>query len=586
MACKHCVPDINKFDIKDLSEDHVCNCSICGKIIEFSKYKDILALPYYKGNIFNLFYKSDYLNYRKIIKKYASYLGFQNMKFKGEEISSCMWKILGLMLDDLNKIIDKNTQELMIVIYSWLEYSTFLTQDTVVYLDQLYQDNLKPLASQDEIANRILQILYTIRNTDVELFSQMYKTWEEFLTLEKLAFQRVLQMCTRKIIKSKLQLEQTDRFIININKVEEILDLCRFTNELLLTCEQIKENLIRFNEIKFDGSGSIEFIEDDSNVLSYKDIADQYIKTMSNVTPTECTGEDHMIIDKIDEISKKYIGIEATKLPDLSEKITDVFYLNDKFLIGNKECFIRLIEKIVNIGTEKATTLFDLLSPAESISCGSMFEFIHSERAMRKCLLPITDDVFICPVSMLKTAFGTIYLDILNNIVDNDDFKNELKKPTKDMDLAFEVQIMNKLIEQIPDIIIKHNVEQNSIKDIYKKSKSVSLPGQIDLLIIYKDILIVVDCKNLDLKLTTKEMKSELLHFYGHVKKLENKINTIQNNWESTAMFMNIEGNKISKEKVRGLFVTRTVSIGSTRLNYKYPIVSAGNLVDYIKQLV
>lgn len=157
----------------------------------------------------------------------------------------------------------------------------------------------------------------------------------------------------------------------------------------------------------------------------------------------------------------------------------------------------------------------------------------------------------------------------------------------------FESDVILHLKNNFIDAFIKGDIEKdNMVPDIEAGRGFLQLPGQIDIIMLYRNKMFVIECKDIGLKYTPKSILNEVYRFRkignkSFQNKLSNKVESVYNNWDSIVAFLGVSSeNKIQKHMPISLFVTDTFSVAAIEKDLPSPVVPFQKLIEWINQQV
>lgn len=507
----------------------------------------------------------------EILREKTNYIGINGEVYHDKkEIANKCNLIMGLILDDVKNLIEDNPKQYIIALLSMLEYCNHLVSSLVIWLNSNMDEIENP---NDDVAFMIKQ-LNNIKKYSKEQFPYIYKTWEGELSSEKYGIQNMIEILNYFSSDKELIIEK-----INSLKLQKLLQYTRALQQLLY----IKDEAINGGELEINGLGDLLA----SNKYDYDEFTKYYVDSMAKQNRDNLNDEAKKRFNKI---CKRYIGLQLEEIFCILKKFSEYYYNNDEFIICDVQNFSRIIEDILpEVPKENITKFINYL-----VYDVNTFKFpqdanLNDNRVLRKCLMPILNNVFASPAGIIKHSLLGLYMDIINANIPKGDFQKELFKVKSDyIDKKFEVQVGQFLKENLNGVYVKWGIEKDEVPDINNKGKFIDLYGEIDVILIIKGKMIVIECKNPILKLTPKEINNETNRFEKESPKffqtkLQKKINKIYLNWDSVIEYLNVPNTiKIEKDLPMGVIVTSTFNLSLMNENLKFPVLLLNDLIEWL----
>ncbi|ELC8424653.1 NERD domain-containing protein [Clostridium perfringens] len=284
--------------------------------------------------------------------------------------------------------------------------------------------------------------------------------------------------------------------------------------------------------------------------------------------------EINLIIEKLisDEISIKnneesffkynFIGLSSITF----EK--ELFYENyiEELSIG-KECFFKFFDfMIYNINYSKIR-LNDWGLRKNHIVRQPVIKFNVVEQPNNQ-----SKELYYSTPGLIFMFLQTFKLDILDRQAKDININGKIHHIIQCYDIKFEEIIFN---------------------EINKKTNFKSIHGikfkwltEVDILIIAKKNIYIIECKNSSLYLYPKELNNATKRISDINKKMEKKIKGVNNNKEKIAKILNVDLNFIKDMKVKGIIVTSEIPIQFLNNYIKYDVYSASEFTVKINELL
>lgn len=481
---------------------------------------------------------------------------------------------MGLIIDKISDLIWSNPKGYLLALLNALEYTVHLTFITVGWLNDK-TNNIEVEEITDNFGRVVIRSLKFQRDFNLSgEFEQMYKEWEGVLSFDKYALEYGIEVVTNLAGEKELNEEK-----VNVNNFEKLLVMIRAMYTLLY----ISDNACKNNELIIDEKGNIITNEKDN----YKEISKLYVECMIDKKSSEI---DIATKNKFNRICNKYIGIS---LDDIFQIINDLkkYYINsDEFLIGTIDYFQKLVEHLLACSAESAEKfLLNLMVTKNDDFIYATDTSLRKNRPLRKCLILIENNKAICPIGILEFALIGLYTDIIHATLPESDFQKELYTiVSKNIHEKFEMDVMLHLQENFSGAMIKRDIKENVIQNIKTGKGFVEFSGQIDIIMLYKDKLFIIECKDIGLKFTEKSSLSELERFSKiKSKSFQEKLNTksveVYQNWDSVIHFLTGSSiKKVERHMPVSLFVIDTFSIAIAEKNLPNSVVPLVKLIEWI----
>lgn len=497
-----------------------------------------------------------------------------------EEKYSAVNKILGLLYDDFFDKIRSNTIQCLIDFLSCLEYSRFMANTIVLWLKDNAQER-EP--TQDKLVNIVIDTFnliktfetfnqYMINNLDI---NKLYLSFENLLALDRLSLEHGIELAVSKIQKEKVFFSE------EINNRPTVFGETLRSLRAISTIKSIKteftEGINKDIPLIFNSVGEV------TNEKIYNNLAQTYINDM---THQKSIYDFNNYNETIDNIVKDNLGFSLNTIQTILKKSQPIFTVGDDFLAGDTLSWCKALEELGDCNSEEAASIFKYFT--YSILNMDIYgnQSRKNNRIMRKPIVVI-DDVAICVVNTFSFALMGFYYDVFDGELQDENLIQALSVVHNKIDLDFEDAVFNEIRSAFINSdysIVKKNIKELDIQT--KKDEIIRFPGQIDILLLYKNKIIVIECKNFNLRIDPKSVSNE----FGKLTKnnpksiqakLDKKVNWIKENIVPVAKFM---GGDCSVEySIVGVITTSHFSLLSVEQNLKYPIVTWTNLCDWIQ---
>jgi len=507
--------------------------------------------------------------HKKYIADAANWLGVSGEIYRSKnDITKVLNQMTGHLFDQLNNILKNYPSNWIVSLFSMLEYNSHLTNVTILWFHETYK-NSKPIEEvSGQFAKFITQYFYFLMTTNNELCQKVFMEWQNSLALDKRAIQRTLKMVSAQVQDSEKSFHEgsiEQRF-------KDVIHYSRAIEELITDVGYIEDEIINIERLHFDHSGKLTIHLNKNSDLEQNEYYDRFMDDMGEEIPSEIPIKVYQHINKT---TRKFVGINADGLNELNQRLLELYPNGDEFLVGTMDCFEQLIEHALGISKMQAIKLLSHLMPFNERTNYSWM----TQRPLRKCLIPLFDDIFACPTNVFQLAIHGLYTDIFNNEIEHTEFYQALQKYKNQLDIQFEKDVAEHIRREIQNVFVTNDVKSGDIP-LINSSQTMALPGQIDILLIYNNHLLVLECKNFQFRYTSAQTLSELRKFRQEGKQLELKIKAIQDNLSSVIAYMGKPDAKI--KSVRGVFITKGFTFSIVKKDLKFTVVTSGRLIEWM----
>lgn len=178
---------------------------------------------------------------------------------------------------------------------------------------------------------------------------------------------------------------------------------------------------------------------------------------------------------------------------------------------------------------------------------------------------------------MISVGISMLIEDIKVGATSNEYFNKKIQKNVDKNRRLFESKVAKQIEKNYPESKVLQSV---------KTIGGITLPGEIDVICLYKDIVYVIECKAMNLKYTFKEEQNLLKKFAkesenSFVSVLRNKIDFLYDNLNALEVELGIRNIK----KIEGIFVVRYPSLALNIEKTQFPILHISQLNDGIGKI-
>lgn len=518
-----------------------------------------------------------------IICELTQRLGIIDKEYIGKKsINDICNQIMGFLLDDLYSYIQSNPIGYLMALLTVLEYNTSLSEVTVSWLNNVDKNKISPDDIKDNFGRLIVESFKFLKDSQLNCFPIVYKDWEGILAFDKLAFQYGIELIVNYLTRGgKFNEPFRER------KFGKIIQLIRAIYFVLETRDRATEKIFCIDSIRIDSQGSIRIVETKDSYLYYSELAIEYIDAM---TSREAEDLDQNYKNQLNIVCKKYLGIKMGDMMELCSQLKNNYKL-DEYLMGDMEYYAHIVHSLLRCTYDEALAFINILTH----DLGMAFQYAtttseRKNRPLRKCLIPVYNDIMVCPVGLIIFSILGLYVDIVEGRVMEERIQKRIEEVREKINLEFESLVACLLKKSFDSSIVKQDIRMRDIRKLNSKG-FVLLPGQVDILFLHRGRLYVVECKDFSLRTTTKSLGNELnsLRKTKHKSdqmKLKEKIEVIYNEWESVMHHLGVDDiASIPRCRPIGLFVTNSFSIAALEKEMMYPVIPYNRLVDWFNNL-
>lgn len=198
-------------------------------------------------------------------------------------------------------------------------------------------------------------------------------------------------------------------------------------------------------------------------------------------------------------IVKRHLGLDKAQIISVANYIESI--AETPHLVFEVESLCEhLLQVIPNTATDDLRKFLGyFLFKEEKYKRNSSFGL---RKISKNPAIKYTGDLYYTTASLFAVAIIALLSDIANANTSLKDLNEELEKFThKYKRIEFESQVTCRIKNKYPNARIKNNVT---------RTKNVQLPREIDVLCVYKNTLVVIECKAFPLKVTRKEVENNI----------------------------------------------------------------------------
>lgn len=487
-------------------------------------------------------------------------LCYNGSEYSNSDSGKIFNSILGSLYYKLDEIIQNKPLECSISILSILEINRYFAQAVTVWSRQYHIEK-----TENNTLNAILTILNSREYKDN---SEVYLFFDKYFARDKNALEIIFPYIYQKIA---LQVPSVTTLDICSIKIDLLLKLANAILQVTNLIDEYRRGDYKNCILQIDENGYIKYIDTNKNQEKYFNHilqkGDFYFSKHGN---------------QFDKILESLIGLSQDNVNKIFSLGNTEGLCNDEFLIGNVTDLtkrISLVSGINEYSVEKLLAYMTYYLPEQHFDGKTHFE----QKITRKCFVSI-NNILITPLGLFKTSVVNNYLDAIHRQIEDEKIKKHFYKIWSLMDKEFEDFIFQKCRDNLHCTFIDHSIQQ---KDIRIDSKCVELSGEVDVMLLYKSTVFIIECKNTGLRTTFDKINSIKQDFeFGNKKssfqaKLAKKIDIIQSNIETVKKFMHTD---IDVKRVTGCIVTSDYYLGSNECNgNSYNVLVWSELISWIE---
>lgn len=479
-------------------------------------------------------------------------------------------KVKSSLYSQMELLMDGNTFEALIMYLTCLEYNLSVTSA----LQGWFHDRAKEEEVVDDYSRNLFRILNHSKMNPLIDSTKLYLRIEHRFAIDKQALQKNIQfllsdgpLISAKNRKSADTLQHMYRESMRIARAISILENIHTDSW---------EGLGKKHELVVTNEGSIEY--DGDSAIWHN--SDKFVSAMKF--------EDSRFSNKYDDemfnnVCEEFFGVNIDKLGQLySEDLFKTIITGDSYLIGSREMWVRVLSDSIGIDEENACKFLNRLVHRNGIDVRKSFFVNKESRALRTPLIEV-DDILLTPLTLLQFSLCGNHIDILSGESNVEELNKKIDETVTGINKKFENQIYEYLQEEHGIVNINASIDEKIL--IQTCGSSLDLPGEIDILFLYDEVMYIIEAKNLSLKYTPKSISNEVKRYgefskKSHQEKLDKKMEFVKKHTSILLKLLKMNEN-IKPKEYKGFIITKTFTKSSLRDDLLYPIVSI-NEIDKI----
>jgi len=534
-------------------------------IKEFSEDTQIKLEKLYYLSIFK--YSEDI--YSDKISGIINEIGFYGDFHTKSEKERFFNTILDKLYYKLDKVINGNNIEYVMMLLRLLEYNRYLANNLMIWSRNKDDDFIITIKKVNDLFSKtMLQFLEKNKNQNDNPY--IFKSLENTIALCQGGIETIIERVYYQYTKGRLE-ENYRLTNIEEKKFNEIFDFCflfQIVNSLKI---QFTIGELAKSDLIVNQEEGINYIMGESY---RKDPCSEYFDYIIN--KEEFTRNDINSNNYINNLIKKYYGLRLDEMLKVlscckREELTETFVADKQglinFIYSKTGICIEDIELFIN------NMIFNLDENNFIIDSSN-----RCNKVSRKCLLDICN-LFIFPYNLFHIAVSNIYMDLVAGDSCYSDLEKKLRIFSQKRNNEFELAVYKKLIA-IPNALVKHNVH-----NICDENGKRIIPNQIDIILLFNNIIYIIECKDMPLKITPRKISNTENKFKKEYNgKLKGKIKEIDINKRAILHYMGDNHEGYINSEVKGIIVTSEFFDPSKDI-VKYPTIVWTHLVEYLNEI-
>lgn len=483
----------------------------------------------------------------KFIEEKLKIYELTNIKIEHKEDKYKFFNNLyGFFYDEFNRLVSENPVQYLVSFLCNLEYNRFISLRLVQWSKNFNDENT--FIEIDDRCDEFLKLLVDTLN--------FYKKSDELLKRTSISKQTniIYSSIENQFSVDKYCIESAINFIYSISKKNnssihksnntfrhgKALQIIRAITKLNALKLSFTEGIYKNDPILIDRNGVFSNLEQNLD-KNYTEYFDNLLNSIEFYSFEKYAND-------FTSIAENYFGFKFQHLDNMHKNFNEVIQYANDYYIGLKSDVLDTIQKYAECTDEEARKIFDYL--LFKVDDKTLFDesSYKKYRICQNCLVEI-QGIFFCSYSILVNSFLIFKTNILNGDVD-DDLIGLLNGTYKKINTEFEHGVASELRNNLVSAEIKESIPHNLL--------NTTLPGEIDILMLYKNKIFVIECKNIGKKITLRSTSNFVQKFKTSSKKafqtkLKNKVDFIIKNKEEIVSSI-FNGDFTNYDEVIGLF--------------------------------
>ncbi|MFI2131886.1 NERD domain-containing protein [Lysinibacillus fusiformis] len=459
----------------------------------------------------------------------------------------------------LYNLVLQNPIGYLISLYRMLDYNS---QFTPLVMEAINKD-IDEIEFKDENIRILASSINLLKKQANESkFKKILGYIENIIAIDKQSLQKVVNY----ILAYKF--EYSDANIQAVVELEELIEVARGIYRILSIKHEIFSNIENIT-LKIDNGEIIISVEEP--IL--KTISGDFYDVLSNNLTNNFKFDD-----KVNEVMREFIGIDSITINNAINRYTDGENEYPGMMFFDEEGLLMFLESFFSIDTNSAKKIKkELVLDKLKVSKIRDDVSLDEGRLMRQSILELNEGLYICSEPIFIFSLGGIIADIADGNISNEEFKGKLFKYIHEMHIEFEKDVESLIGANSSCQLLNRGVHETFFKEF-------KLPGEIDILVIIKGVLFVIECKAFSLQFNLSGMLSEVKKVKGTSnkksiqQKLKAKVDTLK---ENKHIVESVVGLKI--DKIEGVIITKNPSIAFEANMGFFDVIHSSQILNYIK---
>ncbi|AHN24405.1 NERD domain-containing protein [Lysinibacillus varians] len=463
----------------------------------------------------------------------------------------------------LYNLVLQNPIGYLISLYRMLDYNS---QFTPLVMEEIDKD-IDEIEFKDEKIRILASSINLLKKQANESrFKKILGYIENIIAIDKQALQKVVNY----ILAYKF--EYSDTNIQAVVELEDLIEVARGIYRILSIKHEIFSNIEK-NTLIIDNGEIIISVEEP--IL--KTISGDFYDVMSNNLTNNFKFDD-----KVNEVMREFIGVDSitinNAINNAINRYTDGESEYPGMMFFDEEGLLMFLKSFFSIDTNNAKKIKkELVLDKLKVSKIRNDVSLNEGRLMRQSILELNEGLYICSEPIFLFSLGGIIADIADGNISNEEFKGKLFKYIHEMHIEFEKDVESLIGANSSCQLLNRRVHETFFKEF-------KLPGEIDILVIIKGVLFVIECKAFSLQFNLSGMLSEMKKVKGTSdkksiqQKLKANVDTLK---ENKHIVESVVGLKI--DKIEGVIITKNPSIAFEANMGFFDVIHSSQILNYIK---
>ncbi|MCU9612743.1 hypothetical protein OEV98_04080 [Caldibacillus lycopersici] len=500
-----------------------------------------------------------------ILKQHVLKFNYQGKNFRNsDEVIQVYQQLLESILEEFNRKYMIFKAPLILILYSFKKINSLA----------IFSNFLKIYGLSIESENKFLRTLnYNLECyiTENENSQKKFKEIEAFLGIEKIGIELLLE----HIIDTPYPNKQDENQESIKNTFEELDELIIYVHEIGILAsivDNVKNHLLDC-ELQFNNEGLIMIYYPEERKTTLNQILESNVQWLQ-----EKENDKYIVpinlIQRLNIVVKNRIGLNLEEINQFIQKLSNE---KDCWRVLELPSLKSYILNHIQLESEDLKKLLDLLiRNPEEYSIKNYIDLYRDSRVMLKPIVPLAYNFYIFSDNVLLEALIFYKIRIFDVNFYSGALRGRFEQINNKINIDFEEKIRAKIENSRSDLKVKHNLTRISDTEI-------TLPEQIDLIVVSSESIYVCDCKNFLLKTSPRAIRNEINNMLGkHSKKLSSKVNFVNDNLEIILeKEFGISDFEKYRNNIKSLFIVNNFSVASNMLEMKHPMINYTQIEEY-----